>query len=79
MMEHIRLKGVTADDYTEQFKVKRNNIQRMEGKPPYAMVKLVLNAVKMNLINMDDQQDAVWGKLHIIQNTSLLANGPAHR
>ena len=74
-MEHVQAKGVTAEDYTKQFKMKKNDVQRIEGKPTYATVKPVLNAVKMNLINIDDQRDAVWRKLHILQDTSLLANG----
>ena len=57
--------------------MKKNDVQRIEGKPTYASVKPILDTVEMNLINMDDQQDSVWGKLHIIQITNLLANGPA--
>ena len=75
-MEHVQAKGVTPEDYTKQFKIKKNDVQRIVGKPTYATVKPILDAVEMNLINMDDQRDAVWGKLHILEDTSILANGP---
>ena len=75
-MEHVQAKGVTPEDYTKQFKIKKNDVQRIVGKPTYASVKLILDAVEMNLVNMNDQRDAVWGKLHILEDTSILANGP---
>ena len=58
--------------------MKQNDVPKIVGKPTYGLVKLVLDAVEINLINMDDLQDLIWGKLHIVdENTSLLANGPA--
>ena len=75
-MEHVTAKGVTPEDYTKLFKIKKNDVQRIVGKPTYATVKPILDAVEINLINMNDQRDAIWGKLHILEDTSILANGP---
>ena len=75
-MEHVQAKGVTPEDYTKQFKIKMNDVPRIIGKPTYATIRPILDAVEMNLINMNDQQDPIWGKLHILQDTSGLANGP---
>ena len=76
-MEHVQAKGVTPEDYTKNFKIKKNDVPRIIGKPTYAKVKPILDAVEMNLINMNDQQDPIWGKLNILQDKSILANGPA--
>ena len=48
-MEHVQAKGVTAEDYTKQFKMKKYDVQRIEGKPTYTTVKPVLDVVEMNL------------------------------
>mgnify|MGYP005697985585 CR=1 FL=1 len=63
-MEHVQAKGVTPEDYTKQFKIKKNDVQQIVGKPTYATVKPILDAVEMNLINMDDRRDAVWETTH---------------
>ena len=76
-MEHVQAKGVTPEDYTKQFKIKKNDVPRIIGKPTYATVKQILDAVEMISINMNDQQNPIWGKLHILQDTSILPNGPA--
>jgi len=75
-MEHVQAKGVTPEDYTKNFKIKKNDVPRITGKPTYATVKPILDAVETNLINMNDQRDPFWGKLHILQDTSGLVNGP---
>ena len=76
-MEHVRAKGNSAKEFANEFKVKKNDIQRIIGRPTYASIKPLIDAVETNLINMDDLRDPIWGKLHLIQNTAQLANGPA--
>ena len=36
-----------------------------------------MDANNKNLINMDDERDPIYGKLHIVSNTSQLLGGPA--
>ena len=53
-MEHVQAKGVTPEDYAKQFKIKKNDVPRIIWKPTHATVKPILDAVEMNLINMND-------------------------
>ena len=58
-MEHIPPKGKTVKEYTEQFKVKKNDMPKIIGKTTYSSVKLLLDAVDTNLINMVDDRDII--------------------
>ena len=49
---------------------------RIMGKPNYLSCKPVLDVVEMNLINMLDPRDNIWGKLHLVDNTHQMQGGP---
>ena len=38
-----------------------------------------MDVVEVNLINMEDLRDLFWGKLYLVDNMSLLPNGPAQQ
>ena len=75
-MEYIPPKGKTLEEFTEQFVVKKNDVPSIRGKPTYSSCKPVLDAVEMNLINMLDPRDNIWGKLHLVANTHHMQGGP---
>ena len=76
-MEHVRAKGNSPEEFASLFKVKRNDVPRIIGKPIFTVVKPILDAVKVNLINMGDDRNLIWRKLHITENARLLPNGTA--
>ena len=78
-MEHFRLRNKSVVEFTDQLKVKRNDVARVIGKPTYSLYKCkpVLDAFKMNLINMEDWSDNIWKQFHLVTNTSQLHGGPA--
>ena len=43
------------------------------------LYKPVLDAVKVNLIIIEDIQDVIWEKVHLVDNTSLLPNELSQR
>ena len=45
-MEHVQAKGVTPENYTKQFKIKKIDVQRIVGKPTYATVNPIIGAVE---------------------------------
>ena len=59
-MEHVRPRGKSVVEFTDQFKVKRNNVPKVMGKPTYSLCKPVLDATETNLINMEDPRDNIW-------------------
>ena len=75
-MEHIPPKGKTSEEFTDQFVVKKNDVPSIRGKPTYPSCKPILDAVEMNLINMLDPRDNIWGKLHLVANTHQMQGGP---
>ena len=78
-MEHIPPKGTTSEEFTDQFVVKKNDVQSIRGKPTYTSCKPILDAVEMNLINMLDPRDNIWGKLHLVANTQQMQGGPVQQ
>ena len=76
-MEHVPLKGKSVAKFINQFKVKRNDVPRIMEKPNYSLCKPVLDAVEMNLINIEDPRDNIWEKFHLFTDTSQLPGGPA--
>ena len=76
-MKHVQAKGSTIEEFTSEFKVKKNEVQRVIGRPTYLSLKPLIDAVETNLINMDDLRDPIWGKLHMIQIIAQSANRPA--
>ena len=75
-MEHIPPKGTTSEEFTKQFVVKKNDVQSIRGKPTYTSCKPILDAAEINLINMLDPRDNIWGKLHLVANTQQMQGGP---
>ena len=78
-MENIPITGKSIKEYTDEFEVKKNDVSKIMGKPTYTTVKPVLDAVDKNLIGMLDDRDNIYGKLHLVSNTSQLAGGPAQQ
>ena len=78
-MEHIPPKGKSVEEYTEKFVVKKDDVLGIRGKPNYSSCKPVLDQVEMNLINMLDPRDNIWGKLHTVSSISQMPGGPAQQ
>ena len=57
--------------------MKKNDIGVICGKPTFTLVQPLINAVKKNLITMLDDRDPIYGKLHLLEDTSQLPNGSA--
>jgi len=71
-------KGTTQEQYANEFKVKQTEVPKIQGVPTYSTIKPIQNAVEVNLINMHNNRDPTYGKLHLITNTALavLPNRP---
>ena len=67
----------TEEEYTNEFQVKAEEVDKVFGEPTYHAIKKVHNAMEENLIAMEDTWDDKYGKLHLIMDTSTLPNGPA--
>ena len=78
-MEYILPTGRSVKEYVEQFATKKNYVPKIIVKATYTTVKSVLDAVDKNIISMLDDRDNIYGKLHLVSNTSHLAGGPAHQ
>ena len=57
--------------------MKKNDISTIRRKPTFTSCKPLIDAVDKNLINMDNERDPIYGKLHTVSNTSQLPGGPA--
>ena len=60
-----------------EFVIKKNNVPPISGKPTFTTCKSLMDAINKNLINMKDDRDPIYGKLHTVSNTSQLVYGPA--
>mmetsp|Transcript_48965 Transcript_48965/g.55453 ORF Transcript_48965/g.55453 Transcript_48965/m.55453 type:complete len:98 (+) Transcript_48965:267-560(+) len=78
-MKSIPTTRKSIKEYTDEFEVKKNDVPKVIGKPTYTTVKPVLDAVDKNLIGMKDDRDDIYGKLHLVSDTSQLQGGPAQQ
>ena len=60
-----------------RFCKRKNDVPKVLGKPSFTAAKQLLDAVETNPIAMTDRRDTRYGKLHLMEDTSLLPNGPA--
>ena len=63
--------------FMDEFVMKKNDVPPMSGKPTFTTCKLLMDAVNKNLINMKDNRDQIYGKLHTVTSTIQLVNGLA--
>ena len=56
---------------------KKNDIPTICRKPTFTSCKLSMNAIDKSLININNEHDPIYGKLHTVSNTSQLPGGPA--
>ena len=63
--------------FMDGFVTKKNDIPPVSEKPTFTLCKPLMDAFDKNLINMEDDRDPIYGKLHLVSNTSQLLNGPA--
>ena len=75
-LESVPTAGKLVKSFTDDFVKGGNDVPKVLGKPSFTTVKPVLDAVDINLIAMKDQRDPQYGKLHLIEDTSILPNGP---
>lgn len=61
----------------DQLKVRINDVPRVMVKSNCLSYKSVLDAVEMNLINMENPWDTILGKLQLVINTSQMPGGSA--
>ena len=67
-------------DYTQALKIKAIELEPLSNTmPTYTDAKPIILAIKQNLIHLPSDQDAVYGLLYLIMDTSILANGPPVR
>ena len=76
-LETVPAAGKSIKAIMDDFVKGQNALQKVIGKPSFTTTKPVIDAVEINLINMPDRRDLQFGKLHLIEDTSLLPNGPA--
>ena len=66
----------SEEEYTNDFQIKAEEVDKIFGEPTWRAIKKVRNALEENLIAMEDKRDNKYGKLHLIIDTSTLPNGP---
>ena len=76
-LETVPTAGKSIKSITEDFVQGKNDVPKVLGKPSFTAAKPVMDAVETNLIAMTDRRDTQYGKLHLMEDTSLLPNGPA--
>ena len=76
-LETVPAAGKSIKAIMDDFVKGQNALQKVIGKPSFTTTKPVMDAVEINLIHMPDRRDVQFGKLHLIEDTSLLQNGPA--
>ena len=59
----------------DQMQVKKNDILTICGRPTFTSCQPLIDAVEKNLINMADDRDVIYGKLHCLENTGQLPHG----
>ena len=79
-MERIQPKSKSKEQYTREFVVSANEVQKTIGPPSYAgTVQPIREAIITNLIGIVDSRDPMWGTLWMILNTAnaaLFPGGP---
>ena len=63
--------------FMDEFVMKKNDVPPISEIPTFTTYKPLIDTVNKNLINMKDDRDPIYGKLHIVSNKSQLVNGPA--
>ena len=76
-MEQAPPTAKPIESYMQEFVVKKNDVPAISGEPTFTTAKPLLNAVDKNIINMKNDRDPFYGKLHTVTNTSHLVGGPA--
>ena len=66
----------SVKQYEELFPLKKNDIGVICGKPTFTLLQPLHDALEKNLIAMPDERDTIYGKLHLLEDTSQLAGGP---
>ena len=61
--------------FMDQMQVKKNDIQTIRGRPTFTLCHLLIDAIEKNFINMMDDRNIIYGKLHRLEDTSQLPHG----
>ena len=69
--------GISKAAFTADFLIKASEVPKIQGRPKYSTVRPLREAVEKNLMAMPDSRDNMCGRLHLIQDVSLLQGGPA--
>ena len=69
-LEPIPTTGKSIKSYTDEFVVKKNDIPKIMGKLTFTTMKPLLEGIVKNLISMYDPKNPLYGKLHLIDDTS---------
>ena len=69
--------GISKEAFTADFLIKASEVPKIQGRPKYSTVRPLRAAVEKNLMAMADPRDNLCGRLHLIQDVSLLPGGPA--
>ena len=67
----------TTKEFEDKFPLKKNDVGVIHGKPTFTSCQPLIDAVEKNLIAMPDDRDIIYGKLHRLEDTSQLPQGPA--
>ena len=78
-MEQVPPTAKLIESFMNEFVMKKNDIPKIRRKPTFTSVKPLLDAVDKNLINIKDDCNAIYGKLHLFTNTSQLVGGLAQQ
>ena len=57
--------------------MKKNDSPPIHRKPTFMLCQPLIDTIDKNLIRMKNYRDLVYGKLHLIEDTSRLAGAPA--
>ena len=63
-------------EFMDEIPMKKNDISAICGKPTFILCQPLMDDINKNLINMKDDRNLIYGKLHCIENTSQLPHGP---
>ena len=59
----------TVEDYINEFPIQKEEVEAVHGRPTFTKCHRVIEAVKTNLIAIDDVRSPVVGKLHLAMST----------
>ena len=63
--------------FMDEMIMKKNELPAISGKPTFTSCKPLMDVINKNLINMDNECNPIYGKLHTVSNTSQPPGGPA--